>query len=160
MVNNMLILLSLFLAQAAFAQEIIVNGTVTDEDDVPLPGVNISIEGTSEGTSTDFDGNYEIEVEQGQALKFSSVGFADQTITVEDENELNVVLEEGSALDEVVVTALGIEREEKALTSAQQSITSDEISKTKQPNFLRSLSGKISGLNIHIVPQEWGDLQK
>src|SRR5699024_7380483 len=118
-------------------------------DDVPLPGVNITIEGTSDGTSTDFDGNYEIEVEEGQTLKFSSVGFADQTITVENEHELNVILEEGSALDEVVVTALGIEREEKALTSAQQSISSDEISKTKQPNFLRSLSGKISGLNIH-----------
>lgn len=140
--------LSLFFLSVIGAQEFQITGTVTDESGVPLPGVNITVVETSSGTTTDFDGKYAIELEQGNVLKFSSVGFEDQEVTVADGDVVDVVMKTGTALDEVVVTALGIKRKEKSLTSAQQNVTAEEITKTKEPNFLRSLSGKIAGLNI------------
>src|SRR5699024_8652718 len=76
---------------------ITITGTVKDGNGVPLPGVNITIEGTSKGTSTDFDGNYEIEAEEGQKLVFSSIGFEDQIIEVGNDDVVDVQMQEGSA---------------------------------------------------------------
>lgn len=70
-----LTLILFFLTPFVYAQEQTITGTVKDDEDTPLPGVNITVEGTSKGTSTDFDGEYEIEAEEGQVLIFSSVGF-------------------------------------------------------------------------------------
>ena len=111
-------LLTLFLAlavQFSFAQTKEVTGTVTDGSGVPLPGVNIVIQGTTTGTQTDFDGNYAISASQGQTLVFSYVGFGDSEQVVGASSTINVSLTAGEALDEVVVTALGISREKKSL---------------------------------------------
>src|SRR5690625_3913216 len=137
-----------FLMPFAYAQEKTITGTVKDDEDTPLPGVNITVEGTSKGTSTDFDGEYEIEAEEGQVLIFSSVGFEDKAIAVEDETTIDITMEEGSVLDEVVVTALGIEREEKALGYATQSVDAEALTTVKGTSAATSLTGKISGLNV------------
>ena len=93
-----------FLALPIFAQNQEVKGTVTDSDDQPIPGVTVAIEGTSRGTTTDFDGNYSIQVEKGQTLVFSYVGFAQQKIKFEGNTLINVSLEMGVQLDSVVLT--------------------------------------------------------
>lgn len=126
-------------------QELGIKGTVTDQDGMPLPGVNITVEGTTRGTQTDFDGNYEIEVEEGQTLKFSSVGFADQTITVEDGNRIDVVMEEGSALDEVVIVGYG-KQKKATVTGSVSSVKGVDIQKTPVANVSNSLGGRLPGV--------------
>src|SRR5699024_4356650 len=104
-----------------------INGVITDDNDLPLPGVNITVAGTSKGTTTDFDGKYEIEVEAGQELVFSSIGFEEQKLTVNNGDDINIRLEPAvGQLNEVVVTALGIKREEKALGYAVQKVSGED----------------------------------
>ncbi|WP_209403133.1 SusC/RagA family TonB-linked outer membrane protein [Pseudozobellia sp. WGM2] len=132
------------------AQNETVTGTVTDATDgFPLPGVNVLVQGTTNGTQTDFDGNYSIEAAEGDILVFSYLGTKSQSATVGSSKVINVAMEEdASQLDEVVVTALGIKREEKTLTYAQQTVKSDELTKTRDPNFMNALSGKTAGVEI------------
>lgn len=102
-INFILAVLTLFFGQFIYAQEKEVSGTVKDEDGKALPGVNITVEGTDSGTQTDFDGNYTIDAEVGQTLKFSYVGFQDHKETVGDSDVIDVVMTSGSELEEVVV---------------------------------------------------------
>lgn len=140
----------LILPKTIAAQEKSIEGTVQNaENETPLPGVNVIEKGTDNGTVTDFDGNFSLTVSPGAILEFSIIGFAAKEVTVTDQRSITINLAESTeALDEVVVTALGIKREEKTLTSSQQTIKADEISKTREPNFINSLSGKTAGLNI------------
>src|SRR5690606_10948159 len=93
-------------------QEIKISGTVTDNQGVPLPGVNVLIEGTTKGTQTDFDGNYAITANTGEVLVFLYMGMKEFKKTVEKSEVINIQLEEDAqSLDEVVITALGISRE-------------------------------------------------
>lgn len=132
----------------AQAQTMQISGTVSDRNSVPIPGVNIIVEGTSLGTSTDFDGNYAISVEKGQVLQFSSIGFQDQSVTVTDESVIDVTLEEGTSLDEVIVTALGIEKTPDAVTSSQQIISAETLNRASNPSAVEALTGKVAGLRI------------
>jgi len=126
-----------------------VSGTVADTAGTPLPGVNVVEKGTTNGTSTDFDGNYSITVSNGAVLVFSSLGYTSQEVTVGGQSTINVAMtEDASQLDEVVVTALGIKRQEKTLTYAQQTVGADEITKTRDVNFLNSINGKTAGVEI------------
>ena len=126
-----------------------VKGTVTDAAGVPLAGVNIIIQGTSTGTQSDFDGNYSIAANEGDVLEFSYIGFKTETVTVGDSNTVNLTMtEDASELDEVVVTALGIKRQEKTLTYAQQTVQGDDLTKSKDINFMNALSGKTAGVEI------------
>ncbi|HBO28893.1 MAG TPA: SusC/RagA family TonB-linked outer membrane protein, partial [Leeuwenhoekiella sp.] len=93
----------LFLTQLTFAQQKTVTGTVTDGSNVPLPGVNVVVKGTTTGTQTDFDGNYSISAAQGDVLTFSYVGFTPKDVAVGASSTYNVTLEEGEALEEVIV---------------------------------------------------------
>ncbi|WP_460190962.1 TonB-dependent receptor [Urechidicola sp. KH5] len=93
----------LFVSFSTLAQSYEVSGVVTDSDNEPLPAVSVLIKGTTNGTSTDFEGNYSLEVSQGDVLVFSFVGYSDQEITMDGATTLNVVMEEGVALDEVVI---------------------------------------------------------
>ena len=139
----------LFFTQLSFAQEQSISGTVTDGSGVPLPGVNIVLKGTTTGTQSDFDGNYNISASQGDVLVFTYVGFADQEVTVGATSTVNVSLEAGEALDEVVVTALGISREKKTLGYATEEVSGEQVSTVTQGgNIANSLSGKVSGLQI------------
>lgn len=147
--RGLLTLLLVFLMQLTFAQEKTISGVVSDESGLPLPGVNVIIKGTSTGTQTDFDGNYSITVNTGNIIVFSYVGLKPQEITVGTSNVIDVILsEDTSALDEVVITALGIKRDKKSLGYATQEVKGDAVSKVKSSNFVNSLSGKVAGLDI------------
>ena len=132
------------------AQEKSITGTVTTASDgIPLPGVSVIVEGTNRGTITDFDGLFSIDASPGEQLKVSFLGMKDVSVTVGDTNSINVALEEDSqALDEVIVTALGIKKEKKALTYSAQKVGGDELTRVKQTNPVNSLSGKSAGISI------------
>ena len=118
-------ILSLFMAlivQLTFAQQKTVSGTVSDENGLPLIGATVVISGTSSGTTTDFDGNYKINANTGDVLNFSYVGYSDQNITVSASNTINATLQPDNTLDEVIVTALGIKKEEKSIGYSIQKI--------------------------------------
>ncbi len=145
-----LTLVLVLLMQVAFAQDQTktITGTVSDNNGMPLPGVNITIQGTTQGTVTNFNGEYTIEVSQGDVLKFSIVGFEDYTVTVGNQSVIDVTLKQGTTLDKVVITALGISREKRSLGYATQEVEGDKISEGSPTNFINSLSGRVSGLNI------------
>ena len=138
----------LLMSQLSFAQQKTITGNVTDESGVPLPGVNIVVKGTSQGTQTDFDGNYSISVNEGAVLTFSYVGFAPKEVITGATNVVNVTMSSGEALEEVVVTAQGIKKEKKALGYAVSTISSDDISSQPQTDAIRALTGKAPGVNI------------
>ena len=133
--------------QWSFAQQS-VSGTVTDSEGVPLPGATVIVEGTSNGVSTDFDGVYSITASEGDVLSFSYVGFTTQKVTVGASATLNVTLVSDNALEEVVVTALGITREAKSLGYAQQKVEGDALTKTKETDFRTALAGKVAGVQV------------
>ena len=113
-----------------------------------LPGATILIENTAQGFTSDFDGNFSINASIGAALIISYVGYSDQKLTVGASDSYNISLESDNKLDEVVVTALGIQRSKKSLGSATQKVDSKEISTTKSDNIINQLSGKVAGLAI------------
>jgi hypothetical protein len=130
---------------SVYAQQI--TGSVSDDNGLPLPGASIVIQGTSEGTTTDFDGNFSIESSQGSSLVISYVGYESQIIVVSS-SQINVQLVSDNALDEVVVTALGISREKKSLGYSVTEVSGDDINTIKDNNIASSLIGKVAGLNI------------
>ena len=146
--NVILTLLLVFIVQLAFAQEKTISGTVSDGSGLPLPGVNIIIKGTTSGTQSDFDGNYSIQASVGQTLIYSYVGFETQEIAVGTSNKVNVSMQAGAALEEVVVTALGVSREKQSLGYSTQEVEGEDIAAVKSGNFTNALSGKVSGLQI------------
>ncbi|MEH6682036.1 MAG: SusC/RagA family TonB-linked outer membrane protein [Sediminicola sp.] len=150
-IKSLLLMGSLLLFQGMMSQDKTVSGTVTAASDGnPLPGVSIVVQGTTQGTQTDFDGNYSIQVGQGQTLQFSYIGMKGQDISVGTSNTINVIMEEdASTLDEVVVTALGLKRQKKSLTYATQTVETESIDEARaQKNLVNSLQGKVAGLSI------------
>lgn len=126
------------------------SGTVKDAKGEPLIGVSVLVKGTTNGTVTDLDGKFSLKVSAGDVLEFSYIGYATQSVTVANANPLNITLSEDTqALDEVVVTALGIKRAEKALSYNVQQVKSEELVRTKDANFVNSLNGKIAGVTIN-----------
>ena len=133
------------------AQERTVSGKVTSaEDGTGLPGVNVILRGTSTGTVTDIDGNFTLEVPaEGGTLQFSFVGMETQEIPIGNRSVIDVTMATDiQQLSEVVVTALGIEREERSLGYSTQNITGEEISTVREANVVNSLSGRISGVQV------------
>ena len=125
------------------------SGTVTDSKGEPLIGVSILVKGTSNGTITDIDGNFKIQAAKGDVLEVSYIGYASQAITLTNAQPLKISMgEDAQALDEVVVTALGIKRSEKALSYNVQQVKGDELTTVKDANFMNSLNGKVAGVNI------------
>lgn len=145
---GLLVCLTVLCTNLSFAQDQLVQGTVSDINQLPIPGVNITLKGTDRGTTTDFDGHYEIQASQGEILVFSYVGYRSLETEVKGAT-LNVTLEESTdALDEVVVTALGISREKKSLGYSVQEVTAESITETPQANLISALSGKVAGAQI------------
>ena len=127
-----------------------IKGKVTDESGEPLIGVNISVDGSSTGTITDFDGNFTIKAAEKSILKVSYIGYAAQIIPVSKKDFYPVVMKQDTeVLDEVVVTALGIKRAEKALSYNVQQVKGDALTTVKDANFVNSLNGKIAGVSIN-----------
>ncbi|MCM5661372.1 SusC/RagA family TonB-linked outer membrane protein [Galbibacter mesophilus] len=148
--NLLFILLSLVSLFGVYGQDVQISGVVTSSfDDVPLPGVNIMIVGTSEGTQTDFDGNYTITASPGDVLKFSYLGMKPKEVTVGAQTTINVSLEEDSeSLDEVVVTAFGAKKEAKKLGYLVEEVGSESLTEASDPNLATALQGKVSGVDI------------
>ncbi len=137
-----------------FSQQKNVSGTVTDDQGVPLPGATVIVQETNSGTTTDFDGNYTISAEDGQTLIISYVGYTSQQITVSNSSSYDVALQLGNALDEVVVTSLGIKRQKRELTYATQNVDSEGIDESRpNGNLVNSLQGKVAGISIQTTSQ-------
>ncbi len=125
-----------------------ISGTVTDENGVPLPGATVLVEGTSNGVSTDFDGNYSISASSGDTLVFSFVGYSNQSVVVGSSATVNVSLQPDNALSEVVVTALGVKRNVKAVGYSITQVDGEELSDNKTTNAINSLQGKVAGVVV------------
>ena len=124
----------------------VVNGTVIDADG-PLIGATVKVAGTTSGTVTDFDGKFAIKCSPGATLEFSYVGY--KTITAKAKEGMNVMMEaDGKVLNEVVVTALGVKRDRKALGYGLSEVKGEELTKAKETNVINSLSGKVAGLVV------------
>ncbi|MCJ8211332.1 SusC/RagA family TonB-linked outer membrane protein [Mucilaginibacter sp. RS28] len=131
------------------AAPIRISGTVTDERGILLPGVSVMIKGTTNGTVTDHKGSYSISVQSGQTLVFSFLGYKKTEIIADGKRTINVSLTPDAAqLNDVVVTALGIKREEKSLGFAAQTLKDKAVEDAKTNNWVNSLTGKVAGLNI------------
>lgn len=127
-----------------------ITGTVRDNKGEPLIGVNVSVRGSSAGTVTNLDGEFSLPVAQGEVVEFSYIGYTPYSQTVGGTTTLAIVMQEDArALDEVVVTALGIKRAEKALSYNVQKVKSEDINGIKDANFVNSLNGKVAGVTIN-----------
>ena len=136
--------------QITFAQERAVSGVVSDNAGLPLPGVSVLVKGTKTGTQTDFDGKYTIKVAPSQTLVFSYVGMQTQEAKA-GSTTVNVKLKDASLqLQEVVVTgAVGIKKKKAAITSSYSTVSNEELKAASNPDVVRSLVGKVSGLTIN-----------
>lgn len=135
-----------FFSFTALAQNI--TGNVSDENGIPLPGANVIIQGTNIGVSTDFDGNYQIQAEQGQVLQFSYIGYMTQNVTVGDQDQINITLQTDNNLDEVVVTSLGFTEVRDQQGSTSSIVNTQSVLRSGEPTIANSLSGKASGVRI------------
>ena len=125
-----------------------VTGTILDDLGTPLLGVNVLVDGTQRGTLTDLNGNYSINVSQGKSLIFSYVGFATLESKVKRGGRMNIDMQSASELDEVIITALNIKREAKAIGYAISTVKSKELEQRTEGDIARVLSGKASGVQI------------
>jgi len=139
-----------FWAGSVLAQTVQVSGTVTGADDgQPLPGVTVVVKGTIQGTVTDVNGRYSMNIPENATLQFSFVGMATVDIVVGDRQVVNVVMNPSAhEIEEVVVTALGISREKKSLGYATQEVKADELTKIRTGNVINSLSGRVAGIQV------------
>ena len=145
-----LILMIILTSQVTLAQEKTISGVVTDDTGAPIPTVNVVVVGQSTGSITDFDGRYSIAAKEGSTLSFSFIGFETQTIVVGSSTTINVQLAPSSsnALNEVVVTSLGIKKTKKSVTSTVQEIKEAELVRVKDVNLMNAVAGKIAGVAI------------
>ena len=142
-----LLLFSLLCLQVAFAQKTI-TGTVNDEDGMPLPGATVLIQGTTTGVSTDFDGNFSIQANEGDTLEFSFVGYENFIQTVGAESTLTISLGAANELDEVVLTALGLEKKKDDDLTGTSVVEVDQLQRSGESGVLQGLSGKAAGVQI------------
>lgn len=146
-----LLLLLVCWCGTAFAQQLTVSGTVTGaEDNFPLPGVSVIVKGTTTGVSTNADGSYQINVPNQKAvLLFRFLGYETKEVQVGNQAVLNVQLgADNQQLKEVVVTALGITREERSLGYSTQQVDGENLTLTKEQNVLGSLAGRVAGVQV------------
>jgi len=146
--SGILTLVLVLVVQLTFAQQKTITGTVTDDTGLPLPGANVIIKGTSSGTQSDFDGNYTISANVGQTLTYSYVGFDTKEIKVGAQNSINVTLNPGASLEEVVVTGYST-RNQTVQTSAVVSISAAELSEMAPTTSIDNmLQGKAAGVQV------------
>lgn len=135
---------------SAMEQESIITGRVTDENGSPFPGVNVVVKGTTSGTVTGSDGTFTVTVPSSQnTLVFSFVGYELQEVAIDGKSRIDVVLKpDVKSLDEIVVTALGIEKSAKSLGYSTTKVDGKELVVNRTPNMMNALQGKIAGVNI------------
>ena len=145
-----LLLYLLMLTTPGQAQESTIQGQVVDGETNPIPGVNVLIKGTTQGTITDIEGNFQLGADENtEALVFSFVGYRTQEVAVNNQSTISVSLvADDQQLNEVVVTALGVERETKALGYAVQEIEGSTMTQARETNLINSLSGRVAGVQV------------
>lgn len=127
-----------------------ITGTIVDEAGEPMPSVTVLVTGTQIGTVTDLDGKYTIEVPAGSnSLTYSFVGFNSQKVELGASNVIDLTMSEGLDLDEVVVTALGITKEKKALGYAVQEVQGEDLATSGKANVVQGLQGRIAGVRVN-----------
>lgn len=142
------------LIQVGLAQERTITGKVTDENGSPLAGISFVVKGTNQGGTTNEDGTFRIGVPaSAQTLVFSSVGYTSREVAIGDQTTLNVTLQKtADQLETVVVTALGIKRDQRKLGYATTTIAAKDITKTAPTNFASALYGKAPGVMVNTNP--------
>lgn len=149
MKRYLLILCSLLFAAGGLVAQRTITGNVTGGDGEPLIGANILVKGSSVGTVSDIDGDYSLEVPaNAEVLIFSYLGYTTEEREIGTTNTIDVTLAQGIVLEETVVTALGISKDEKSLGYAVQSVDGSQIQQVGEPDPLRALQGKVPGVNI------------
>jgi len=147
--NGFLTLFIALLVQISFAQDRVISGVVSDNNGLPIPGVNVIVKGTSLGTQTDMDGKYSIKASSNQTLVFNFIGMKSQEI-VASLTTINVKMKDNAVeLEGVVVTAFGIKRNPKKLGYSVTSVKSGDVTDVAEPDLTRALSGKVAGVNVN-----------
>ncbi|RPD99988.1 SusC/RagA family TonB-linked outer membrane protein [Aureibaculum marinum] len=147
--TGFLILVAFFVIHVVFSQGRVISGKVSDEQGMAIPGVTITVKGSTKGVLTDFDGNYSVTVNTGETLVFSFLGMETIEKTVGTSNVINItMIESAQTLEEVVVTAMGIERAEKTLGYGVSTVKSDDFTVARETDVIQALQGKISGVEI------------
>ena len=140
------LLVVFMISSGVFAQQV-VSGSITDQDGNPLPGATVIIQGTDTGVSTDFDGNYSIQVERGQTLEVSYIGYQVTTVVVGDQNQINLSLAADNELEEVVIIGYGAVRK-KDLTGTLDVVGSEDFTKGSVVSAQQLIQGKVAGVSI------------
>ena len=155
---TLIILCVCWAGTTAFAQQATVTGKVTSgEDKTTMPGVNVIVKGTANGTVTDQNGNYSISAPPDAVLVFSFVGFTSYEAAVGNRSTVDIELAtDAKQLTEVVVTALGIRKDVKTVGFANQMVQGSELTQAREPNTVNSLVGKVAGLSIGSSPELLG----
>jgi TonB-dependent SusC/RagA subfamily outer membrane receptor len=144
------IVLALFcLAPALLFGQNKIGGYVTDDNKQPLPGVTVTLKGTTKGTVTDVSGRFVFNAQKGQVLTFTFIGYLKQDVTITDEPFYNVIMAtDPKALSEVVVTALGVKKETRRIGYATQTVDGSQLTTARDPNPITGLIGKVAGLSV------------
>ncbi|MEG0518049.1 MAG: SusC/RagA family TonB-linked outer membrane protein [Bacteroidales bacterium] len=151
------VLLFMVSAGIVLAQTIQVTGVVTDaQDGQPLPGTAIMIKGGKTGAYSDVDGKYSISCAPNTTFIVSYIGYQTQEVSINGRSIVNIQMSTANALDEVIVTALGVTRQKKALGYAVQDVKGDELTKVRTPNVISSLSGRVAGVQITTATGQMG----
>jgi hypothetical protein len=132
-------LLGMLTLQLGWAQQKTITGAVNDETGLPLPGATVVVDGTTRGVATDFDGNFSIQADEGEILVFTYVGYADQRITVGSEDSYTINLAPDNLLEEVVLTALGLEKKKDDDLSSTSVVQVDQLQKSGESGILHDL---------------------
>ena len=145
--THFLFFFMLLFSASIFAQSYTLTGTVTDQDNVSVIGVNVLVVGTTTGTVTDFDGSYSIQVNPGDQVQYSYLGYTTQTVDITGQRTLNVVLEAGTELDEIVVTGYGA-RKKSDLTGSVSSVKAEELTAFPVLDAAQALQGRAAGVQV------------
>ncbi|MDC0177742.1 TonB-dependent receptor [Polaribacter sp.] len=148
--TKLILVFMFFCGIGIYAQEsYLLKGTVASAvENIPLPGVNVVISNSSSGASTDFDGNYQIQVKKGDVLSFSYLGFVTKSVTISNQKTVNVVLvEDANSLEEIVVVGYG-SRKKSDITGAVSSVTADELNAFPVLNAAQALQGRAAGVVV------------
>ncbi|MDG1272099.1 MAG: SusC/RagA family TonB-linked outer membrane protein [Flavobacteriaceae bacterium] len=137
---------ALFISTGIYAQQM-VSGSITDEEGTPLPGASVIIQGTDQGVTTDFDGNYSISIDRGQTLEASFIGYKTATSVVGEQNQINLSLSSDNELDEVVIIGYGAIRK-KDLTGTLDVVGSEDFTKGSVVSAQQLIQGKVAGVSI------------
>src|SRR5690606_13191198 len=146
--SGILTLLLAFVVHLTYAQEKTVSGTIIDNNGLPIPGATVLVKGTSNGTSSDFDGNYSINANQGATLVFSFVGYTSKEVAVGASNTINVTLEEDvQALEEVLIVGYGTATKQSYAGTAS-TISTENLEAKSFSNVSQALAGEVAGVTV------------